>query len=338
MLPKVSIILNIYNGSATLAETLDSVFAQTYLDWELIAWDDCSTDSSRDVVAQYRDARVRYILSPERISLGQARDKAIREARGEWLAFLDQDDIWIPSKLADQLAVGDMDISPRVGFVYGRALIFGDAQSERDYDHRHEYRPLPEGRIFEDLFRDSCFIAMSSLLFRKSLFYEIGGIPHEFEVAPDYYLLVAGAHRYPVRVIQWVICKYRVHAGAMSRLKGPQIQCEAMAIVHLWSHCLDSALVSRRLRIHSSVLAFYEMLHVSSFCRGVVRLLREGSVRYLASRPAAITWRRIRRTIFRPFHQSVPVTRLSNPASRGDKLSIIVVNWNVPCLRRAFAR
>ena len=106
-MPLVSVIMNVRNGASTLREALDSVMAQTFTDWELIVWDDRSTDDSAQIVARYSDPRIRYFLSPEETSLGKARDTAIRQARGEWLAFLDQDDLWMPRKLEMQMALAE---------------------------------------------------------------------------------------------------------------------------------------------------------------------------------------------------------------------------------------
>src|SRR5271157_4516573 len=102
-MPLVSVIMNVRNGASTLREALDSVLAQTFTDWEAIVWDDRSTDGSAEIVAQYSDPRIRYFLSREETSLGKARDTAIRQVRGEWLAFLDQDDLWMPRKLEMQI-------------------------------------------------------------------------------------------------------------------------------------------------------------------------------------------------------------------------------------------
>src|SRR5262252_8037824 len=116
-MPQVSIILNVRNGAAFLREALDSAIGQTFADWELVVWDDRSTDASAQIVAGYRDPRIRYFLSPEDTPLGRAREDAIRQARGEWLAFIDQDDVWLPQKLEKQLALA----AEGVGLIYGRA-------------------------------------------------------------------------------------------------------------------------------------------------------------------------------------------------------------------------
>src|SRR5271169_200915 len=134
-MPLVSVIMNIHNGAAFLREALDSVMAQTFTDWELIVWDDCSTDDSAQIVAGYKDPRVRYFLSPEETPLGKARDGAIRQARGEWLAFLDQDDLWTPTKLEKQMALA----AAQVGIIYGRAVLFYPNGHKHDYDQAHEF-------------------------------------------------------------------------------------------------------------------------------------------------------------------------------------------------------
>src|ERR1035438_5358833 len=86
---------------------MESAIAQTYRDWELIVWDDCSADDSAKIVAEFADPRVRYFLAAGETPLGQARELAMRQAQGEWLAFLDQDDIWLPRKLEQQMALAD---------------------------------------------------------------------------------------------------------------------------------------------------------------------------------------------------------------------------------------
>ncbi len=170
-MPLVSVIMNVRNGASYLREALDSVLAQTFTDWELIVWDDCSTDNSAQIVSEYRDLRIRYFLSPEDTPLGKARDSAIRQASGEWLAFLDQDDVWLPRKLEMQMALAETG----VGIVYGRTVMFDARHGDRrDYDYAHEFTALPEGDIFTQLFADACFIAMSSAVLRRSAVEEAG--------------------------------------------------------------------------------------------------------------------------------------------------------------------
>lgn len=101
----VSIITPTYNCGAFIAETMDSVLAQTYTDWEMIIVDDCSTDDTREVVARYqaKDPRFIYHCLEENSGAAVARTKAMELASGEYMAFLDSDDLWTPDKLERQL-------------------------------------------------------------------------------------------------------------------------------------------------------------------------------------------------------------------------------------------
>lgn len=101
----VSIITPSYNCARFLKETIDSVQAQTYQDWEMIIVDDCSTDNTADLVASYmsQDKRIRYFCNEKNSGAAVSRNKALREAKGKWMAFLDGDDTWAPNKLEHQI-------------------------------------------------------------------------------------------------------------------------------------------------------------------------------------------------------------------------------------------
>ena len=297
-MPLVSIIMNVRNGAPFLREALDSVMAQTFQDWELIVWDDRSTDASAAIVGEYSDPRIRYFLSPEETALGPARNAAIRQAGGEWLAFLDQDDIWLPRKLEKQMALA----TPEVGIVYGRTVLFDSRRGNlRDYDYAHEFSALPEGDIFTLLFRDACFIAMSSAMLRRSAVKEVGGIPDTIQWVPDYYLYIAIARRYRARAVQEVVCRYRVHAGSMTRSHQLQLHQEPLAIVNQWAAQVDGQIIARRRMTYSTALAVEEMRKPGGFATGFRRLVSQGSLWWLLSRPWVHAWRWLRRKLRRPY-------------------------------------
>jgi len=101
----VSIIMPSYNTGRFIKETIESVLAQTYSNWELIIVDDCSKDNTDDVVSQYlSDQRIRYIKNETNSGAAVSRNRALREAKGRWIAFLDSDDLWEPQKLEKQIA------------------------------------------------------------------------------------------------------------------------------------------------------------------------------------------------------------------------------------------
>jgi glycosyltransferase involved in cell wall biosynthesis len=296
-MPVVSIVMNVRNGAATLREAIQSVLAQTFPEWELIVWDDRSSDASAGIVAQFRDPRIRYFLAPDEVPLGKARRDAIGQAQAEWVAFLDQDDVWLPGKLDKQMALADAG----VGLIYGRTIRFYLNGTERDYDHAHEYQWLPEGDIFTQLFTKSCFIAMSSAVFRRSAIDAIGGIPDNIQIIPDYYLYVAVARRYPVRAVQTAVCRYRMHSGSMSQVAARQMHEEVLWLVDHWTSSLDPDLVKRCRKRHYTAIALEEMRCLKTLRQGMARLFTQGSPASQLSRPFTFAFHLVRRKLQQPY-------------------------------------
>jgi len=102
--PLVSIIMNCFNGERFLREAIDSVYDQTYSNWEIIFFDNSSTDGSKEIACSYGD-KVTYVYSTELLPLGSARKEALKHAKGDWICFLDTDDLWYPNKLASQISL-----------------------------------------------------------------------------------------------------------------------------------------------------------------------------------------------------------------------------------------
>ncbi len=297
-MPLVSVIMNVRNGAATLREAIDSVLTQTFPDWELIAWDDRSSDSSAAVVASYKDSRVHYFLSPDDAPLGKARNDAIQHATGEWIAFLDQDDIWLPQKLEKQIALA----TDGVGLIYGRTVRFYPGGRQRDYDHVHEYELLPDGDIFATLFTKSCFIAMSSAVFRRSA---IRDVPEAIRIIPDYYLYVDVTRRYRARAVQEVVCRYRMHSDSMSHTHALEMHREVLWLIDNWAAELDPQTVAHCRKRHYTAIALEEMRSAGTFRTGLTRLFSQGSVGSQMARPAAFVFHVLRRSLRPPYWRAL---------------------------------
>ena len=100
----VSIIMPSYNTGKYIAESINSVIAQTYKNWELIIVDDCSTDQTDEIVGSFLDdVRIKYLKNKGNYGAAESRNRALREAKGKWIAFLDSDDLWMRDKLAHQI-------------------------------------------------------------------------------------------------------------------------------------------------------------------------------------------------------------------------------------------
>ena len=98
--PLVSVIMNCYNGEKYLTDSLNSLLSQNYRNWELIFWDNISTDNSKKIFESYNDKRFKYYLAPKHEILYKARNLAIKKTSGDYIAFLDTDDIWSKDKQA----------------------------------------------------------------------------------------------------------------------------------------------------------------------------------------------------------------------------------------------
>ena len=119
--PAVSVIMNCLNSSRDLREAMSSLMAQTFTDFEVIFWDNCSTDESPAIAQSYGE-KVRYFRGESIVPLGEGRNLALAQARGRYLAFLDCDDLWKPTKLERQVAL--FEANPRVGLVCTDTEIF----------------------------------------------------------------------------------------------------------------------------------------------------------------------------------------------------------------------
>ena len=117
--PLISIMMNCYNGEQYLEQAIQSIIAQTYNQWEIIFWDNNSTDNSANIVHSFNDSRIHYFKSKEHTNLGTAKNKALKKVDTEWLAFLDVDDFWEKDKLEKQVEIIKKD-DGLIGLIYGR--------------------------------------------------------------------------------------------------------------------------------------------------------------------------------------------------------------------------
>ncbi len=285
--PRISVIINVYNGSTFLREAIDSVLVQSFDGWELILWDDGSTDDSAAICASYVDPRVRVVAKAQNGGLGTARNEAMALAEGEWIAFLDQDDVWLPDKLAAQVAAIDQDRSGRLGLVYGRTTRFDAIGKLRPFDTWFGSGRLPEGDILAELLAKPSFIAFSSAMFRADVLRSLGPIPTRIQFCPDYYLTVVVARHYAAACVQTTCCRYRVHGASMSHVYKRVIHEEAISVVETIALPTQARLVRRRRKVHETWIGI-EQMRTGDGWSGLARILRRGSMSYLALRPLVL--------------------------------------------------
>jgi len=206
--PPVSIIMNCYNSERFLKEAIDSVYAQTYQNWEIIFWDNASTDSSGEIAQSY-DEKVQYYLAKTTTPLGEARNVALQKASGTYIAFLDCDDLYEPDKL--QLQVGLLESNP-FAMCYGSALTI----NEDGKIIKRTQVTNTSGENFGNLLQ-KYEINMQSVLLRRKIFDESDlSFSTNLQYCPDNNLFMNIAARYPIGVIKEFIVRYRSLPNSLS--------------------------------------------------------------------------------------------------------------------------
>lgn len=224
--PRVSVVIPVFNGEEDLSGAIDSVLRQTEGDVEVIVVNDGSTDSTADVIASFGD-RVRGVhqanLGPG--GLAKTRNNGVRASTGEWIAFLDHDDLWEPEKLSRQLEVAHQQCAD---VVYTNARNFGDIH--RVADLRSDPATMPEGDLFDALLLDN-FIVMSSAMMKRSLFDTIGGFTEDPVLAEDWDLwLKAAASGSVFAAVRDPVTLYRWRPGSFSKNHKRMRQLRRLAI------------------------------------------------------------------------------------------------------------
>ena len=128
--PLVSVIVNCFNGEKYLEDCLSSIINQTYDNWEVIFWDNHSTDNSKKIFKKFYDKRFKYYLSPRHTFLYEARDLAVKESNGDFIAFCDVDDFWSKEKLECLIPLFK---DKNIGIVYSNQWILNDSNKKKKY-------------------------------------------------------------------------------------------------------------------------------------------------------------------------------------------------------------
>jgi glycosyltransferase involved in cell wall biosynthesis len=204
----VSIVMNCYNSAEYLKKAIDSIYAQSYDNWEIIFWDNYSTDDSA-IIAKSYDSKLKYFLAKEHTDLGEARNLALKEAKGEYIAFLDSDDEYLPERI--EIQVSAMREADSV-CSYGSWIKIDSkgvelAKFEIPYHH---------GLVFESLLANYV-INFQTLMIKKSLLIENNlNFDVDLKFSTDHNLTLRIAYNWPILSINSFLSKYRVHGDSMS--------------------------------------------------------------------------------------------------------------------------
>lgn len=208
--PRVSVVMPAYNCAATVRDAVDSVLAQDDIDLELIVVDDGSTDGTRDVLAGY-GKRLR-LLRQANAGPAAARNRALALARGEYIAFLDADDLWLPGKLRAQLDY--FARHPDIDVVYGHWIRWNAGEpppaSPPDTEGIDE---TASGWIYTGMLLDSMIHSITALV-RRDVIDAIGGFDESLRTGEDYDFWLRVTRRYRVAKLKRTLALYRIHPAS----------------------------------------------------------------------------------------------------------------------------
>jgi glycosyltransferase involved in cell wall biosynthesis len=216
-MPKVSVVICTYNRAHFIAESIQSVLDQTFADFEIIVVDDGSTDNTKEAVDSFQDPRIRYVYQENR-GLSAARNTGIRTSIGEYISFLDSDDIWLPQNL--ELMVKRLDSRPDVAFVCSDLYFFDDATGAilgRVWHNKrsdNSVNPKKAARCaLRYLLQRGCFITAIAMVVRREVFTEVGYFDESLINHVDWDLFVRIVQRFPIVTMDMPLAKNRHHHG-----------------------------------------------------------------------------------------------------------------------------
>jgi len=215
MKPIISVILPTYNGEKFIARAINSVLNQTFKDFELIIVDDGSTDNTAQVIKEFqkKDNRIKYIWQKNSGAPARPRNTGIKHAQGEYIAFLDHDDEWLPEKLKKQLTKFR---NSECGLVGCSANIIDEKHKKKRIYSVPPFLEINSSKILEGSVPCSC----SSMVVRRDVFRNIGLFDESFKSGDDWDLWIRASRKYRFLFVQTPLFNYYIHGNNVTILRG----------------------------------------------------------------------------------------------------------------------
>ena len=243
--PLVSVIMNCHNGETYLKESISSLINQTYKNWELIFWDNFSSDSSKEVLMQFSDKRIKYYYTKNFTPLYEARNLAIKKTSGEFISFLDTDDWWSPKRLEKQIELFFKD--KNLDVVYTNFYFFYNKTKTKKIISK---KNLPVGKITQKLLDHYNIGGILTALCKKKIF-QTKKFIGKYEIIGDFDFFVDVSLSSFFGCIQEPLAYYRVHGSNTSLRK-----------IHLHIQELESWLKNNKIKDRLKNYSFKGVLFV----------------------------------------------------------------------------
>jgi glycosyltransferase involved in cell wall biosynthesis len=232
-MPQVSVIMPCFNHALFVGESIEAVLAQSAREFELIVVDDCSRDSSREVIERYvrSDGRVRAIYHETNLGASRSRNDGIRVAQGAYIAFCDADDVWMPQKLARQIEL--LEKNPTHDVAYCDALIINETGEETGERFSDEF-PVPgngTGRLFDKLCTRN-FVNMQTVVLRRTCIVDVGNFDEHIKWVEDWWFWLRVSYQHSFIYANEALAKYRVHQRSTGRVQRKGYKANRVKVFH----------------------------------------------------------------------------------------------------------
>tara|TARA_B100000965_G_C19576998_1_gene751762 strand:+ start:1416 stop:2195 length:780 start_codon:yes stop_codon:yes gene_type:complete len=209
--PLVSIIINCFNGEKYLSKCIKSILNQDYQNFEIIFWDNLSSDNSKEIIKSFVDNRIKYFSSKKFLNLYEARNEAIQKTNGKYITFLDTDDFWSKDKLKKQ--VDFLRINKNYKIVYSNSYTINEKNKKKYLTFKH----LPYGNITKKLLK-SYTIGILTVCIDKSIFKDYK-FDKRLNILGDFDFFINLSKTFEIGCIQEPLAFYRVHEQNYSTIK-----------------------------------------------------------------------------------------------------------------------
>jgi len=210
--PLVSVIMNCYNGEKYLDESIQSVIGQSYENWELIFWDNKSEDKSSEIFKKYQDKRFKYFYANEHTSLYEARNLAIQKSTGDFISFLDTDDLWEKQKLEKQMYYFN---DQSIGVVYSNYWLTKKDLRKKKINFR---KRLYRGDVYDELINSYNIGILTAIIRRKNYEQLKKKFDERFSIIGDFDLFLRLSKMCKFESVQTPLAYYRLHGKNLSTI------------------------------------------------------------------------------------------------------------------------
>ena len=282
--PKVSVIVPCYNSQSFIKRTIESALKQTYTNLEIIVVDDGSKDNTGDIIKSFNDARIKYFYQ-ENNGLSFTRNVAIKHATGEYVAFLDHDDQWLPEKIEKQLRL--FERNPELGLVFSDAYM---VSSERKTIACFKERKPSRGNIFYEYLLSDNFVPLLTVLTPKVVISRYMPFDDRYKISEEFDLFLRIARDYKFDYVDEPLGNYYIHDANTIRINPERAIKEKFEIVQYWLGVEPSIekLYRRQLRkrfayLYSQLAVCYlESQHYSAAIKNLLYSFRRRKLNFIA--------------------------------------------------------